>query len=109
MRNISTAGDSVTTIHAPCGVTALTVASPVPLVPSTTNVFVGLLPIMLNGDSNAPHTMYVGLACVPHVPFPTVTAQQITVWANGKPVVGAGDSYIGCGIIDVSPKTVFIP
>ena len=102
MRNISTVGDNVTTVHVGCDLTTKTIGG-------ATNVYVGLLPVILNGDSNVPHTLMTGDKCLPHPAPPTVTAQQITVYANGRPVVGALDSYAGCGMIDVSPKTVFIP
>ena len=102
MRSVSVIGDSVTTNHACDTITTTESLAP----PS---VFVGGVAIILEGDPPAAHTILAGIVCVPHV-GQAVTAQQSTVYAEGKYVIGATDKYDpACGTIDNSGGDVFIP
>ena len=102
MRSVSVIGDPVTTNHACDSITTTDSLAP----PS---VFVGGVPIILEGDPPAAHTILAGIVCVPHV-GQAVTAKQSTVFAEGKYVIGATDQYApACGTIDESGANVFIP
>lgn len=75
--------------------------------PGATNVFVNSKPLSLVGDKVTPHNPTPPTPN-PHWPAPpTMVGHSSTVFANGKPVVRAGDSA-SCGHSANGSSNVFI-
>ena len=88
MPAVARIGDSTTTGHA-CD-TVSTVIGP------STNVFANGLGVERQGDPVAPHTILVGLSCVPHSAVINVGSSKVFI--NGIPCARVGDSTDGGAI-----------
>jgi uncharacterized Zn-binding protein involved in type VI secretion len=82
MPGASRLGDTLTTGHA-CSATS-TVAT------GSSSVFINSISAARQGDIVAPHTILVGIYCVPH--SAVVNAGSSSVFINGIPAARIGDS-----------------
>lgn len=68
----------------------------------STDVFCNNIGVARQGDDIAPHTILVGIVCVPH--SAEVNEASLNVFVNGIPIARVGDSADQGSIIEGSPN-----
>lgn len=94
MPAVARIGDEIDTGHA-CDTTAL-------IGEGSTDVFCNEIGVARQGDDIAPHTILVGIVCVPH--SAEVNEGSPDVFVNGIPLARLGDSADQGSITEGSPN-----